>query len=59
MGIGLNLRKVEVIETQPKSATLRITLREGRKRQIRESGERIGLPVRGIKRVRIGTILLG
>jgi 23S rRNA pseudouridine2605 synthase len=51
--------KIEVIETQPKSATLRITLKEGRKRQIRESGERIGLPVQKIKRVRIGTILLG
>lgn len=51
--------KVEVIETQPKSAVLRIVLREGRKRQIRESGERIGIPVQRIKRIRIGTILLG
>lgn len=51
--------KVEVIESQPKSATLRIVLHEGRKRQIRESGERIGLPVQRIKRIRIGSILLG
>ncbi len=51
--------RVEVIETQPKSATLRVILKEGRKRQIRECGERIGLPVQRIKRVRIGTILLG
>ncbi|MDD5369166.1 MAG: hypothetical protein PHQ40_08780, partial [Anaerolineaceae bacterium] len=32
---------------------------EGRKRQIREVGRRIGLPVRRIIRVRIGTLLLG
>ena len=38
---------------------LRITLKEGRKRQIREVGNKIGLPVVKIIRVRIGTLKLG
>jgi 23S rRNA pseudouridine2605 synthase len=51
--------KIDVIETSPKSATLKIIMHEGRKRQIRETGGRIGIPVLRIKRVRIGTIQLG
>ncbi len=50
---------VEVIESAPRGATLRIVMHEGRKRQIREVGSRIGLPVLRIKRVRIGNIRLG
>lgn len=51
--------KVE-IEGPPTSSTwVRITMHEGRKRQIREVGNRIGLPVRRIIRVRIGTLQLG
>jgi len=42
-----------------KGAWLRITLREGRKRQIREMCALVGLPVVRIVRVRIGTLLLG
>ena len=42
-----------------KGAWLRIVMSEGRKRQIREVGSRIGLPVSRIMRVRIGTLLLG
>ncbi len=42
-----------------KGAWLRITLREGRKRQIREMCNLVGLPVVRIVRVRIGTLLLG
>jgi 23S rRNA pseudouridine2605 synthase len=42
-----------------KGAWLRIVMSEGRKRQIREVGSRIGLPVMRIMRVRIGTLLLG
>ena len=42
-----------------KGAWLRVVLREGRKRQIRESGLQIGLPVVKIIRVRIGTLRLG
>jgi len=42
-----------------KGAWLRIILREGRKRQIRETGARIGLPVVKIIRVRIGGLTIG
>jgi len=42
-----------------KGAWLRIVMSEGRKRQIREVGSRIGLPVTRIMRVRIGTLQLG
>jgi 23S rRNA pseudouridine2604 synthase len=38
---------------------LRIVLREGRKRQIRRMCELVGLQVLGLKRVRIGSIVLG
>lgn len=42
-----------------KGAWLRIVLKEGRKRQIRESGAVLGLPVVKIIRVRIGSLTLG
>ncbi len=42
-----------------KGAWVRVIMREGRKRQIREVGKRIGLPVVRILRVRIGTLRLG
>jgi 23S rRNA pseudouridine2605 synthase len=42
-----------------KGAWLRVVMREGRKRQIREVGKTIGLPVVKIIRVRIGTLQLG
>jgi 23S rRNA pseudouridine2605 synthase len=42
-----------------KGAWLRVILREGRKRQIRETGAQIGLPVVRILRVRIGSLRLG
>ena len=42
-----------------KGAWLRIIMTEGRKRQIRETGSLIGLPVVRIIRTRIGTLLLG
>lgn len=42
-----------------KGAWLRVILREGRKRQIREVGSTIGLPVVKIIRIRIGTLNLG
>jgi 23S rRNA pseudouridine2605 synthase len=38
---------------------LRVIMREGRKRQIRETGAQIGLQVRRIIRVRIGNLSLG
>jgi 23S rRNA pseudouridine2605 synthase len=42
-----------------RGAWLRITMGEGRKRQIREIGALLGLPVVRIVRVRIGTLRLG
>ena len=38
---------------------LRFVLRQGRKRQIRRMCELVGLEVTGLKRVRIGSVLLG
>ena len=38
---------------------LRFVLREGKKRQIRRMCEAVGLRVLGLKRVRIGAVLLG
>jgi len=42
-----------------KGAWLRVILKEGRKRQIRETGSQIGLPVVRIVRIRIGSLMLG
>ena len=42
-----------------KGAWLRIAMGEGRKRQIREIGSLLGLPVVRIVRIRIGTLRLG
>ncbi len=51
--------KVEVMNNASSGTWLRITLKEGKKRQIRKVGARIGLPVGKIKRVRIGPLKLG
>ena len=51
--------QVDVESLAGKGTWLRVVLREGRKRQIREVGRRIGLPVAKILRVRIGTVQLG
>lgn len=50
---------VRLDTTAGKGAWLRITMHEGRKRQIREICGLIGLPVVRILRVRIGTLRLG
>jgi 23S rRNA pseudouridine2605 synthase len=42
-----------------KGAWLRVTMREGRKRQIRETCRLIGLPVVRILRIRLGSLRLG
>ena len=42
-----------------KGAWVRVTMREGRKRQIRETAAQLGLPVVRILRVSIGTLQLG
>jgi 23S rRNA pseudouridine2605 synthase len=51
--------KVEVITYTKSGAWLKVVLREGKNRQIRRMGARIGLPVRQIRRVRIGPVELG
>jgi 23S rRNA pseudouridine2605 synthase len=50
---------VHVEKLHGKGAWLRVVMREGRKRQIRETGRLLGLPVVKIIRVRIGTLHLG
>jgi 23S rRNA pseudouridine2605 synthase len=50
---------VYVISKQGKGVWLNVTLKEGHKRQIRETGKLTGLPVVRIIRVRIGTLRLG
>ncbi|GAB4579108.1 MAG: hypothetical protein Fur0022_18460 [Anaerolineales bacterium] len=51
--------KVRVEEVSGENTWLRIVMHEGRKRQIREIGAQIGLPVLRLIRVRIGTLQLG
>ncbi len=51
--------KVFVEGTAGKGARLKIILREGRKRQIRETGSLLGLPVVKIVRVQLGSLKLG
>jgi 23S rRNA pseudouridine2605 synthase len=50
---------VEVKSMTKSGAWLLVTLREGKNRQIRRMGARIGLPVRQIRRIRIGPLELG
>ena len=58
---GYRTTPAEVIleDVEGKVAWVNITLREGRKRQIRETFIQIGLPVLRIIRVRISTLRLG
>lgn len=51
--------EVEVIKLTKNGAWMKVVLREGKNRQIRRTGSRIGLPVRQIRRVRIGPLELG
>lgn len=51
--------EVTVLDTTSSHSWLKIIMREGKKRQIREVGKTIGLPVRRINRTRIGTLKLG
>jgi 23S rRNA pseudouridine2605 synthase len=50
---------VRIEKMQGKGAWLRIVMREGRKRQIREVASRIGLPVVTLIRIRISSLQLG
>jgi 23S rRNA pseudouridine2605 synthase len=58
---GYHTAPVELHTGQPsgKGMWLRLIMKEGRKRQIRETGSILGLPVVKIIRVRIGSLLLG
>jgi 23S rRNA pseudouridine2605 synthase len=51
--------QVKMESTMGKGSWLRVILREGRKRQIREMGKLTGLPVVRIMRIRIGGVQLG
>jgi len=51
--------QVSFTQTSGKGAWLRVIMREGRKRQIREIGSLLGLPVVRIIRTRIGNVFLG
>jgi 23S rRNA pseudouridine2605 synthase len=50
---------VSFISTSGQGAWIRVTMGEGKKRQIREVGRLLGLPVVKIIRLRIGTLKLG
>ncbi|MGN6528132.1 MAG: pseudouridine synthase [Burkholderiaceae bacterium] len=54
---GVKLRPAKV--SWANEDQLRFVLREGRKRQIRRMCEAVGLVVTGLKRVRIGSVVLG
>lgn len=58
---GYKTQKAEVrlISLAGKGAWVKVVMREGRKRQIREIAAMLGLPVVRIIRVRIGNLLLG
>ncbi len=58
---GYRTQPAVVREESPygKGSWLRVILKEGRKRQIREMGKQTGLPVVSIIRIRIGPIQLG
>ena len=58
---GYRTSPAEIRLEQPsgKGMWLRVVLREGRKRQIRETGSLLGLPVVKIIRLRIGSLYLG
>lgn len=51
--------KVRVTGTKGKGAWLKVIMKEGRKRQIREMGRLTGLPIVQITRTRIGNLRLG
>ncbi len=57
-GYAIRPAKVEVLEQDEQSAKLRLTIHEGRNRQIRKMCEQCGLEVRRLKRVAIGDMPL-
>lgn len=51
--------EVHIEKTHGKGAYLRVVMREGRKRQIRETAAQLGLPIVRLVRTRIGSLRLG
>ena len=51
--------EVSILRRERDDTWLRVVLREGRKRQVRQVGTLLGHPVRRLIRVRIGTLQLG
>lgn len=51
--------EVELIEVKDRTSVLKITIHEGRKRQVRRMCEAVGHPVLELKRVAIGKLSLG
>ncbi len=51
--------KVEVIKSYPTGVDIKISIYEGRNRQVRRMVEAIGLTVAELKRISVGSILLG
>lgn len=51
--------KVSIVEQNESNTWLKIIMKEGKKRQIRETGKLLGLPVQRIIRTRIASIELG
>jgi 23S rRNA pseudouridine2605 synthase len=59
MGERLRAERVRLVSSGADSSWLRLVVREGRYHAIRRMCEAIGHPVRRLKRVRFGTIVLG
>ena len=57
-GYAIRPADVVILEQDAQSAKLRLTIHEGRNRQIRKMCEQCGLEVRRLKRVAIGTLPL-
>lgn len=57
-GYAIRPAQVEILEQDERSAKLRLTIHEGRNRQIRKMCEQCGLEVRRLKRVAVGEIPL-
>lgn len=57
-GYAIRPAEIVILEQDEQSAKLRLTIHEGRNRQIRKMCEQCGLEVRRLKRVAIGTLPL-
>jgi 23S rRNA pseudouridine2605 synthase len=58
-GVRTGKASVNIIYVDTKGCWVRVIMKEGKKRQIRETAARIGLFVKRIVRIRIGTLELG